>query len=183
MTTGLRVEDRLDGATNFCAWKERMILLLQENELWDIVENTTTHPVLVPTDAPLLAAYTKKSIKAKRIILDAIKDHELCKGCSLGKYTKTIFPSSDSRAIGILDLIHYDVCGSMSSTSLTGFLYYVVFIDDFSWKSWIFFRKMKEQVFSWFQEFKALVENQKGKKTRVPRTDNGGEYTSKCWSL
>jgi hypothetical protein len=52
-----------------------MILLLQENELWDIVENTTTHPVVVPTDATLLAAYNKKSIKDKRIILYAIKDH------------------------------------------------------------------------------------------------------------
>ena len=75
MATGLRVEDRLDGAANFGAWKERMILVLQENELWDIVENTTTHPVVVPIDATLLAAYTKKSIKAKRFILDAIKDH------------------------------------------------------------------------------------------------------------
>jgi hypothetical protein len=75
MATGLRVEDRLDGAVNFGAWKERMILLLQESELWDIVENSTTNPVTVPTDATLLAAYTKKSIKAKRIILDAIKDH------------------------------------------------------------------------------------------------------------
>jgi hypothetical protein len=73
MATGLRVEEKLDGATKFCAWKERMILLLQENELWDIVENTTTHPVVVPIDATLLVAYTKKSIKAKRIILDAIK--------------------------------------------------------------------------------------------------------------
>jgi hypothetical protein len=75
MASSLRVEDRLDGATNFGAWKERMILLLQENELWDIVENTTTHPVVVPTDVTLLAAYTKKSIKAKRFILDAIKNH------------------------------------------------------------------------------------------------------------
>jgi hypothetical protein len=75
MATGLRVEDRLDGAMNFGAWKERMILLLQESELWDIVENSTTNPLNVPTDATLLAAYTKKSIKAKRIILDAIKDH------------------------------------------------------------------------------------------------------------
>jgi hypothetical protein len=32
MATGLRVEDRLDGAANFGAWKERMILLLQENK-------------------------------------------------------------------------------------------------------------------------------------------------------
>jgi hypothetical protein len=52
--------------------------------------------------------------------------HELCKGCALGKYTKTAFPCSDSRATGILDLIHSDVCGPMSSTSLTGSLYYVV---------------------------------------------------------
>jgi hypothetical protein len=101
----------------------------------------------------------------------SLEHHELCKGCILGKYTKTAFPSSDSRAAGILDLIHSDVCGPMSLTSLTGSLYYVVFIDDFSQKSWIFF--------CWFQEFKALVENQTGKKIRVLRWDNGGEYTSK----
>jgi hypothetical protein len=105
--------------------------------------------------------------------------HELCKGCALGKYTQTAFPNSDNRAAGILDLIHSDVCGPMSSASLTSFLYYVVFIDDFSQKSWIFFMKTKGQVFSWFQEFKALVENQTGKKIRVLRTDYGGEYTSK----
>jgi hypothetical protein len=75
MDTGLRVDNRLDVATNFGAWKERMILLLQENELWDIVGNSTPHPIVVPTDATLLATYTKKSIKAKRFILDAIKDH------------------------------------------------------------------------------------------------------------
>jgi hypothetical protein len=32
MATSLRIEDRLDGTTNFGSWKERMILLLQENE-------------------------------------------------------------------------------------------------------------------------------------------------------
>jgi hypothetical protein len=45
---------------------------------------------------------------------------ELCKGCALGKNTNTTFPSSDSRAAtGILDLIHSDVCGPMSSSSLS----------------------------------------------------------------
>jgi hypothetical protein len=39
------------------------------------MDNTTTHPVVVPTDATLLVAYTKKSIKAKIFILDTIKDH------------------------------------------------------------------------------------------------------------
>ena len=83
------------------------------------------------------------------------------------KYTKTNFSSSDSREVGILDLLHSDVCGLMSSASLTGSLYYVVFIDDLSRKSWIFFMKTKGQVFSRFQEFKALMENQIGKKIKV----------------
>jgi transposase InsO family protein len=97
----------------------------------------------------------------------------------LGKYTKTAFPSSDNIATTILDLIHSDICGHMSSASLSGCLYYVIFIDDFSQKSWIFFMKTKGQVFNRFQEFKSLVENQTGRKIRVLRIDNWGEYTSK----
>jgi hypothetical protein len=107
------------------------------------------------------------------------EQQEFCKGCALGKYTKTAFPGSYSRATGILDLIHSNICGPMSSASLSGCLYYVIFIDDFSRKSWIFFMKTKGHVFNWFQEFKALVENQTGRKIRVLRTNNGGEYTSK----
>jgi hypothetical protein len=81
----------------------------------------------------------------------------VCKGCALGKCTKTAFPSTDSRVAGILDLIHTDVCGPMSSASLTSFLYYVTFINEFSRKSWIFFMKTKGQVFQRFQEFKVLM--------------------------
>lgn len=42
MVSGLRVEDRLDGAGNFCPWKARIMLLLQENELWVVVDNSPT---------------------------------------------------------------------------------------------------------------------------------------------
>jgi hypothetical protein len=71
------------------------------------------------------------------------KNYELCKGCALGKYTKTTFPRSDNRATGILDLIYSYVCGPIYSTFLSGFLYYVIFIDEFSQKPWIFFMKSK----------------------------------------
>jgi hypothetical protein len=43
-------------------------------------------------------------------------------GCVLGNYTKTTFPSSDNRATGILDLIHSNACGPMSSAYLSGCL-------------------------------------------------------------
>jgi transposase InsO family protein len=105
----------------------------------------------------------------------------VCKGCALEKYSKTAFPSSDSRSKGILDLIHSDVCGPMSLVSLSGYEYYVTFIDDYSRKTWIYFMKIKDEVFSQFQEFKSLVENQRGRKIKTLRSDNGGEYTSKAF--
>ena len=94
----------------------------------------------------------------------------------MGKYTKTSFPSSEHRVAGILELVHSDVCGSMSTVSLSGHEYYVTFIDDYSWKTWIYFLTAKGEVFDRFQEFKSLVENQTGKKIKALRSDNGGEY-------
>jgi hypothetical protein len=87
----------------------------------------------------------------------------VCKGCALGKNAKASFPSSKNRSKGILDLIHPDVSGSMSVASLQGSSYYVTFINNFSRKTWIFFMKAKDEVFSRFREFRAQVENQTGK--------------------
>ena len=114
-------------------------------------------------------------------ILDLQVEHEgVCKGCTLGKNTKGPYPSSDSRSEGILDLVHSDVCGPMTISYLHGgFLYCVTSIDDFSWNTWIYFINTKNEVFSRFQDFKAQVENLMGKKIKVLRTYNGGEYTSK----
>jgi transposase InsO family protein len=56
--------------------------------------------------------------------------------------------------------------------------YYETFIDDFSKKTWIYFMRTKDEVFNRFKEFKVKVENLIGKKIKVPRTDNGVEYTS-----
>ena len=75
MATSLNIEDRLDGAINFSPWKARIMLILQDSELWDIVNNTTTNLVTVPANATAKAAFDKRDIKAKRILLDAIKDH------------------------------------------------------------------------------------------------------------
>ena len=96
----------------------------------------------------------------------------------MGKYTMTAFSSSDTRAAGVLDLIHSDICGPMSSVSLTGFEYYISFIDDYSRKTWIYFLRSKksELVLRVFQGFKALVEKQSGRKIRILRSNNGGEH-------
>jgi hypothetical protein len=46
-------------------------LILEESELWDIGESQ----VVPPTYAVLLAELRKRNIKAKRNILDTMKDH------------------------------------------------------------------------------------------------------------
>jgi hypothetical protein len=74
----------------------------------------------------------------------------VCKGCALGKNAKGRFSSSDNRSKGILDIIHSDVCGQMMVPSLGNFLYYVIFIDDYSRKTWIYFLKVKYEVFTKF---------------------------------
>ena len=87
-------------------------------------------------------------------------DHDgFHKGCAQGKNTKNSFPSSNSKAKGMLDIVHSYVCGLMSTTSLSGYVYYVSFIDDHSCKTWIYFLKSKDEVFEKFEEFKTLVEN------------------------
>ena len=53
------------------------------------------------------------------------KHDGVCKGCAKGKNTKKTFPSSESKEKGILEIIHSDVCSPMSSSSLSGYVYYV----------------------------------------------------------
>ena len=66
----------------------------------------------------------------------------------------------------------------MSTPSLSAYLYYVIFIDDSSHMSLIYFMKAKSETFNKFQEFKAMFENHSGKNICALRSDNGGEFES-----
>ena len=66
----------------------------------------------------------------------------------------------------------------MQTNSLSGYVYYASFIDDYSCKTWMYFLKKKDEVFERFKEFKALIENLSERKIKILRSDNGGEFTS-----
>ena len=107
-------------------------------------------------------------------------DHKgICKGSAKGKNIKNPFPKSETKTKGTLELIHLDACGPIPSTSLSGYEYYVTFIDDYSRKTWIYFLKAKDEVFGKFKEFKALIENHSERRIKTLRIDDGGEYNSK----
>ncbi|MCO5604334.1 hypothetical protein L7F22_058499 [Adiantum nelumboides] len=56
--------------------------------------------------------------------------------------------------------------------------FYVTFIDDCSHKVWIYFMKKKSEVFTHFQNFKAMFENQTRNFVQCLRLDGRGEYFS-----
>jgi len=41
----------------------------------------------------------------------SVDQHDVCKGCTLGKYAKASFQGQGRRANGILELVYSDVCG------------------------------------------------------------------------
>ncbi|CAH0599403.1 unnamed protein product [Chrysodeixis includens] len=66
----------------------------------------------------------------------------------------------------------------MQQSSVGGAKYFLSFIDDYTRKQFIYFLKSKDETFEYFKQFKALVENETGKKLKVLRSDRGGEYMS-----
>lgn len=79
-TNGLRDQDTLDGASNYVIWKAKMPFLLDKHALKTYVDSM----VVVTADADPLKKYRAEMAKAKRMILDGVKDHVVCHVASRG---------------------------------------------------------------------------------------------------
>ena len=62
---------KIEGDDNFQAWKYRMLLILEENDL----EIYVKEEVAEPEGEEDKARHKKGMVRAKRIIVDSIKDH------------------------------------------------------------------------------------------------------------
>nr|GEX82341.1 retrovirus-related Pol polyprotein from transposon TNT 1-94 [Tanacetum cinerariifolium] len=97
------------------------------------------------------------------------------KGCLFGKHARSLFPKkATSRAKEPLQLIHTDLCGPITPSSYGKNHYFILFIDDFSRKTLVYFLKEKSHAFEAFMTFKAMVEKEKGLKIKSMRSDRGG---------
>ena len=68
--------------------------------------------------------------------------------------------------------------GPFPHMSMSQEKYSFTFIDEFSRYCWVYFLKHKSEIFGLFKVFKALVENQSGRKLKILIFDNGGEYVN-----
>jgi hypothetical protein len=103
----------------------------------------------------------------------------VCVGCVLDKHHRDSFDKRASwHASGPLHLVHSDLCGSLSSPSFSRCKYFLTFIDEFFRHTWVYFLKLKSEVFDKFLAYKALVEKQSGHQIQRLRIDNGGKYVN-----
>src|SRR6202789_1608872 len=102
----------------------------------------------------------------------------VCEPCLSGKMNANPFPSSTTRASKPLELIHTDLHGPFKVRTVSGYRYWITFIDDFTRFRAVMFLKSKDQAFNAFQRYKAYAENHLGAKIQCMRIDKGGEYMS-----
>ena len=83
-----------------------------------------------------------------------------------------------NRANEVLELIHNDVCGPMSTEARGGFGYFITCIDDYSKVGYVYLMRFRSESFDKFKEFKAYAETHHGKRIKSMRSDRGREYLS-----
>jgi len=81
---------------------------MEPNELWHR-RLAHVHYIALPITCKAVSGLPKIYSKHERI----------CKGCAQGNNIKKVFPNSESKAKGILEIVHLEVCGTMSSNSLS----------------------------------------------------------------
>ena len=81
MTNSMKSENKLDGASNFRAWKKRIDLMLAKNKVLDIVKGKIVKPKFEegkekePQNIAAMEKFKDVDINAMSIIVDSIKDH------------------------------------------------------------------------------------------------------------
>jgi hypothetical protein len=77
----MKLENKLEGAFNFRAWKTRIDLILAKDKVLDIVKGKIVEPQFEegkdkePQNVAVMEKFKNNDINAMSIIVDSVKDH------------------------------------------------------------------------------------------------------------
>jgi hypothetical protein len=83
-----------------------------------------------------------------------------CDVCILGKHSKHPSNDSTSRSCRKIELVHFDLCGSIPFPSTNDNKYIMSFIDDYMRMCWVYLLKYKSQDFETLKKFHVWIQNE-----------------------
>ena len=107
----------------------------------------------------------------------SLNDFEKCEYYSQAKITKTPHKSI-VRVTEPLDLIYYDICKFEGILTRNDKRYFITFIDDCSYYSFVHLMRNKNEAFNMFKLFLNEVENQFNRKIKCLRINRCTQYDS-----
>ena len=75
----------------------------------------------------------------------------VCESCLEEKMIMRPFKAKGYRAKEVLDLVHTDLCGHMSTSARGGYEYFIIFIDDYSRYGYIYLMRHMSEAFDKIQ--------------------------------
>ena len=102
-----------------------------------------------------------------------------CESCQYAKlHCVHLSPIVNKQASAPFELVHSDVWDPCLVVSLTGFRYFVTFIEDYSRTTWLYLMKNCSELFSHFHAFCAKIHTRFHVYVQNMRSDNAEEYMS-----
>jgi hypothetical protein len=102
---------------------------------------------------------------------------KLCSACQAGKQVGNTRPKKSVMSTSkVFELLHMNLFGSTTYTSIGGNKYRFVIVDDFSRYTWVFFLVDKSDAFATFKTFVKRIHNEFETTIKKVRSDNISEF-------
>ena len=117
-------------------------------------------------------------VDGMKVVGDKVKP-TVCNVCVQGKMTEGRSRKPRDRSAVPLGLVHTDLAGPIEPVSPEGFRYAIVFTDDYSGATFVYFLKNKSDCLEATERF--LADTAPIGEVKCLRSDNGSEYTSRAY--
>jgi transposase InsO family protein len=103
---------------------------------------------------------------------------QFCDTCVLAKHRCGAFPKQSKYCVNkALELVHGDLYGSVKPVTPGRRRYFLLLVDDATRYMWVVLLAAKSKAAGAIKRIQAATKKECGRKLRVLRTDNSGEFT------
>ena len=166
--------------------KEANKILLNKNESsYDLKFHEKWHCILghIGSDK-ILQLQRNHLVKGLPILQPKILKSIQCIACYQGKHHKKSYQESTRKSLYPLHIVVTDIIGPIDKpVGINRYRYILIFLDTFTDYLVTYLLRHKDETFTKFQEYVAMMENQigsnmQGCKLKILRSDNGTEYVN-----